>query len=479
MKKFLGFLVAIILLLVGGLSIYLTQVNKFKRDGELGLACLDQPVTVKRDEHGIPYIFAESLSDLIKAQGFVLGQDRIFQIELYRLMIQGRLTEAVGAVAKDADIRMQVMGVYANARRHEAYLNESSRQYLQWFADGYNEFVATQEDDFPLELSLLGITPSPLFITDMLAIHHYVGFTHSQNMGDEILSLLLADALGPDKASEFFPLNINPDREQAVMDLWRQTDSLSPVTAMHAAGVSFADPNPISPLAMGSNNWVINADKAAGSKPILCNDPHLDARILPGPWYPIGLFCPEVQAVGGAIPGIPGILVGRTDKVAFGVTNAYGDNQDLYLETPDPANEGHYLEGDTSLAFSTRETQLMIKDDEEAAGFRIENLTIRSSSRGPVISDHKVFGLSPDQPVVLRWTQAEVQSENIGFDRLFLARNAQDVEAALAQVEVVYMNFVFADQEGNIGHRSTGQIPIRKNKQGALPKEGKEGSDWV
>jgi penicillin amidase len=230
---------------------------------------------------------------------------------------------------------------------------------------------------------------------------------------------------------------------------------------------------------LGSNNWVVNGQKSTSGQPIVVNDPHLDATILPGPWYPIGLFAPGIQAVGATIPCVPGILVGRTKDLAFGVTNAYGDSQDLYLESQDPNNPNHYLDQGESLPYTTKEIRLKIKDGEATEGFRELPLILRYTKRGPLLSDHSFFGLDSTQPVSLRWTLAETNSKTIGIDRLLTAKNVFELDDLLADMDVVYFNFVFADTEGNIGHRTTGQIPIREGHQGALAKEPTATDDWI
>jgi penicillin amidase len=141
------------------------------------------------------------------------------------------------------------------------------------------------------------------------------------------------------------------------------------------------------PLRVGSNNWVTSGALSASGKPVLANDPHLDARILPGPWYPTGLITPQGRAIGATIPGLPGMVVGRTERIAVGVTNAYGDAQDLYLETVDPADPGRYLEGLKSIPFEVLRETLRIKDGKAPGGFREESVTIRLTRRGPVITD--------------------------------------------------------------------------------------------
>ncbi len=163
------------------------------------------------------------------------------------------------------------------------------------------------------------------------------------------------------------------------------------------------------PLRIGSNNWVAGAGLSTAGRPVVANDPHLEANILPGPWYPCGLIAPGLRAVGVSIPGIGGMTIGRTGHIAVGVTNAYGDTQDLYIETVDPRDPGRYLEGAASIPFEVIEETLKIKDRAAPGGFREEKLTVRSTRRGPVVSG-VMPGLDTDKVITLRWSGFEAMA---------------------------------------------------------------------
>ena len=175
------------------------------------------------------------------------------------------------------------------------------------------------------------------------------------------ITQMLIEKIGPLKAVELFPLNINPDDPSDKNNSeWTINDENINLNIFSDNKIkSFLDKNS---LEIGSNNWAVNAELSPGNKPVVSNDPHLDARKLPGPWYPSGIFCPEFRSVGVTIPGIPGMIIGRTDYFAIGVTNAYGDTQDLYVETIDPDNPERYLEGKNALKFKVMDEIIKIKD---------------------------------------------------------------------------------------------------------------------
>ncbi len=482
MLKNILLILSILLITIGlVIYIYLPNLNSFQEDGTLTIDVFEENVTVKRDENGIPYIFANSLADVIRGQGFVAAQDRLFQISLYQKVIAGRLASVIGEGGYESDIEMKVLDIAGNAKRHAKYLDEESRQYLQWYAEGFNAYLDNRKEEFPLELNLLELQPERFTVEGMLSILHFVGFTHGQNYHDEILGLNLVAEMGEEKAAKLHPLNINPDRKnpvQLVVDSLLGMNKLPLVPSKCGIVPSKTSSSiPTSLPYLGSNNWTTNSEHSQNNAPIVSNDPHLDARILPGTWHPVGLFCPQIKAIGGAIPGIPGILSGRTEHLAFGVTNAYGDSQDLFIEEVDPNNPENYMENGESVPFEVRETSIITKFDDVS---RHEILKVRYTKRGPVISDFKKFGIQSKKPISFRWSLAEVTSPSIGINHLLTAKNVFEMDSLVAaKIDVMYFNFVFADTKGNIAHRTTGQIPIRGNNNGSTVQVANSQNDWT
>lgn len=444
--------------------------------GELEFAGLTDRVEVLRDTHGIPYVFAGNTPDLIRAQGFVTAQARLFQMEAYRALATGRLAEAIGQRGLANDREMRTLGLRRNAERHAQRLSPSARAFLEWYAQGVNAYIAGHANDLPLELELGGFTPSPWTLVDMVTVLHFVNVSQAANYKSEILAQRLIDKFGAQRAAELFPVNVNPDRERKVLGsaaappTWLGLDDAA---LLPGAG----DTAPVAPIAVGSNNWAIGPARSASGAAVVVNDPHLDARILPGIWFPIGLFSPEVRAVGAALPAVPGILVGRNANVAFGVTNAYGDSQDLFIEQRAPGNADHYVDGNETRPFETTTETIRIRDKDVAEGFREERLVLRRTVRGPILAGPGL-GAAGDRLLSLRTATAEVEGREIGIDKLLFAASATDVDRAVQQMEVMYFNYVFADKAGVIGHRATGRVPVRASRQGIYPKPAARESDW-
>ena len=465
--KRLFFLLGLLLLAYITVPLFLPYLNDYQADGELSLPGLEKPVTVKRDEKGMAYIYAENLHDAMMAQGFVTAQDRLFQMQLTRLFAQGRISELAGEKAKGLDTRMRTIGLQRIAKRQAAILNRETRAYFQWYVDGINGFIKQCPKDVHLEFKIAGIKPELWTVTDSLSILYYMGFSTSANIKTEVVAQMLIEAVGPDKAMEIMPININPedplDKKQP-----------SPLAGRVSYGFPFSDYEKLllftndRHLRVGSNNWAVSPGLSTGGKPILAGDPHLDARILPGVWYPLGIMTPEFRMVGAVIPGLPGFAIGRTSYISVAATNNYGDMQDLYVETVDPTRPGHYLEGKVSHPFEIIEETLKIKDKNAPGGYREESVKIRLTKRGPVVSE-VLKGLETDKVITLRWAPVETMGDDIGLVRFLTAKSAHEMHKALENVPMLCLNWVFADSSGDIGYRASGKIPIRTNNDGTVP----------
>ena len=455
-----------------------STINSYQRKGELDLPGLREKVEVLRDEKGMAYIHASSLDDAIMAQGFVMAQDRLFQMELMRLFASGRISELAGESGRSIDIRMRTLGFLRNARKHAAILAPAPRHFMERYIAGVNAYIRTRQKTFPIEFRLAGLTPERWKVEDSLAIMYYMAWNSAANLRTEIIAQMLVEKLGPKKASEIFPLNINPDDPSPVLIAGQSS------AAGRAMGLNLAS-DPVlmgffnaSDIGFSSNNWALGPTLTGGA-PVLASDPHLDARMLPGPWYPFGLIIPGLRAVGVTVPGTPGMVIGRNQHVAFGLTNAYADAQDLYVETIDPDNPDHYLEGERSFPFTVIEETIRIRDKAETSGFRSEIIQIRLTGRGPVITD--IYpGLDTEKVLSVRWAPFETMGPEVGFDRLLTATSVADIRDGLRYVNWIMLNFVFADTGGNIGWHVSGKIPVRQNGDGTVPLEVTDSRDnWV
>lgn len=471
--------VLLILAAVAGGTVYLHH-HRVQRDGLILLPGLQGPVTVVRDTNGMPYIQAQHSGDLLYAQGFVTAQDRLFQMQLTRMVAAGRMAELTGERGREGDIRMRTIGIARQARRHARMLDRRTRRFWGRYVEGVNAFIRRGRD-FPIEFKLAGIEPEPWTIADALSILYLLGWESATNLKSEILAQLLVERLGPDRAQEIFPLNVNPDDRAREVAATPPGRGRREIVFSGDAGLQ-AYLRAEAPLGLGGNGWVIGPGRSSSGRPIVANDPHLDARTLPGPWYPSGLITPRFRAVGATIPGVPGMLVGRTDRIAVGVANACGDAQDLFIETLDPRRSDRYLEGGVSRPFRVVSETIRIRDRKAPGGFREERIRVRLTRRGPVISG-LLPGPPPGRVVTVRWSPFETMGPSLGLERLLAARSVPEVRGALRHVTTIMLDVVFADVDGRIGRQQTGRLPIRASGNGLLPSEIREGRDpwrgWI
>ncbi|MCB2186703.1 MAG: penicillin acylase family protein [Deltaproteobacteria bacterium] len=473
-KRFLyGFLLLAALAAVGVAALPL--LNGCKKDGVLDLPGLTAPVTILRDEKGMAYIRAANLPDLFFAQGFAAAQDRLFQMHLTRLVAQGRISELVGERGKAQDFLYRTIGIRRLARQQAGILDSRTARMFQRYVDGVNAFIKERPDDLPLEFRLSGLSPEAWEVADSLSLMYYMAWTISANAANEIVNQALVERLGPARAGEIFPLCQPPERAAETPG----------AAALVRAGVDLGltpgalPAPPLPPLVgVGSNNWVVSGALTPDGKPILANDTHLAASFLPGPWYPVGLAAPGCRAVGVNIPGIPGVVVGRNQHLAFGITNSYGDTQDLYLENVDPANPRRYLEGDKSYPFQVINEEVKIRDSAAPEGYRLDVLEVWLSNRGPVVN--RVFpGLSTSRTVTLRWAPAETMDPNLGLLGLLSARGVEEAREALSHLSALTLNFVLADDSGHIAWQTTGRLPIRRQGPAVLPQRVEARDNWL
>lgn len=448
-------------------------LNRYPVDGSIILESLRAPAKVDRDEKGMAYIHARTLDDAMVSLGYVTAQDRLFQMTLTRLFAQGRISELAGEKGRAVDIRHRTLGFRRQAIKHAALLAPDTYRWFQRYVDGVNAYIRSGEDSFPLEFKLAGISPELWSVPDRLSILYYMSWSTSANLKAEIVAQMLIQQLGEQKAREIFPLNVNPDDESP-----RQLAGGGCLSANLAIGCDGRLAGFLEGAAyeLGSNNWVAGAELSSGGKPMVCNDPHLDARILPGPWYPAGLFTPENRIVGVHIPGLPLMPIFRNQHVAAGITNAYGDMQDLFVETVDPKNADRYLEGNRSIPFSVIRETLKIRDKKTKGGFREETVVIRSTNRGPVVSG-VLKGLKTDKVMSLRWAPYETMGPTLGVMEMVRAKSAADVRSALAHTNIIMLNYVFGDDRGNFGWHVSGRLPIRSRCDGTVPCVVTDGED--
>ncbi len=451
--------------LVGGVTYVLLRRPLPKIRGEERLPGLKGEVEMLRDGLGVPHLFANALQDLYFAQGYVHAQDRLWQMELNRRVAAGRLSELFGEVTLEADRFLRRLGLRRAAEQDVPLLSEESRQLSEAYAAGVNAFVERHQGRLPLEMLFLRVKPEPWSVADSLSWAKMMAWNLAGNWESELLRAKFVALLGPERAARIEPLSrgmpliVPPGANYEglntpLLDQYRQMKEL--------VGI-------LSPT-HGSNNWVVDGTRTVSGKPMLANDPHLAAQ-MPGIWYHCHLNTPGLDVIGATMPGLPGVILGRNRRIAWGVTNAGPDTQDLYLERFNPENPRQYdYQGKWEEATVARE-EIRVKGRAEPV---VEEVVL--TRHGPIITGNEPGG----QPMALRWTchdPATTAEAVLGLNR---AGNWQEFTAALRHWDAPAQNFVYADVDGNIGYYMAGRVPVRAKGEGLLPAPGWTGEyEWT
>jgi penicillin amidase len=468
LKAALKFLVALVVVAVVGAA-YLFYRAMPAYSGSVALPGLSADTRVWRDGYGAPHIFAANLDDAARALGYLHASERLYQMEINRRVGQGRAAEIGGADLVSVDRLIRTLGLYALAQSSFAALSPWAQKRLTAYADGVNAFLDSHRNALPPEFLILGDKPEPWTPADSLVWGKLMSLQLSGNYTLESLRARLAQKLPADRAGWLFPAQ-KPD--------WPVTTA--PVAHPDHAGLD--DPRDrlgaLLQMSHGaSNEWVVAGSRSDTGKPILANDPHL-ALGAPILWYLARIVTPEVSIKGGTIPGMPLVLLGQSDRIAWGLTSSDTDAQDLFVETVDPDDPAQYLTPDGARPFLIHDETIHVKDAPDV------KLHIRATRHGPVISDvvSDLAALAgPGKAIALSFTGlGDRDTTAEALMRINVARNWGEFLDALKPYQTPTQNFAYADVDGDIGFISPGLLPTRKSGDGLAPVDGASGgSDWT
>ncbi len=467
----------VLLLVAGGFLIYVYRwlLTRSVPDiqGKVELPCLDGTVVVKRDRHGIPHIHAESEADLFRAQGYVHAQDRMWQMEQTRRIVRGTLSELVGEAALPTDQYIRTLGIWRSAERETAALWDEEIQTLDWYCQGVNAYMRQRQGKLAAEFRLLRFEPEAWTPADCIGLAKFVGWSMSLNWEKELLRFLLIKKLGPAKVAELE--DYTELQAQAIIDpLPPEMDPQGLVTAERLLKEleKVREFIPQGAGGQGSNCWVVSKEHTKFGHTLLCNDSHLQVSV-PCSLYEQHLTCPGLNAVGAMFPGAPGVIFGHNEHLAWGITNARTDVQDLYFEKTHPDRPGQYATEEGWQPFQVRQEEFRVKGQAEPTV-----LTVRETRHGPVISD-----LIPDLEgvqIALRWTGQEPGHTIHCIRALLRARSCCEGKAAFQEWNTPSLNLSFADTAHNISYALVGRHPIRSSGLGLVPNAGWTGAgEWV
>jgi penicillin G amidase len=430
--------------------------------GNLKLDGLSAPVEVFRDQWGIPHIYAETKVDVFFAQGFVHAQDRLFQLELNRRTAQGTLSELFGEVALDTDRTARTFGFNrlgaADWQQASAELQEGILAYTA----GVNAFLDQPRLKLPGEFMMLGRKPEPWQPEDTMAFTRVMMWQLSHAWQGEIIRAEIADKVGADKAAELeihYPAN-NPLHLPFGIEF----------NALDPEGTLRNIPGPFLDRGKGSNAWVVAPKKSATGNAVLCNDMHL-ALSMPSLWYQVHLNArADLHVTGVSLPGVPMVLVGHNDHISWGMTLAFVDAEDLFIEQIDSQNR--YLFQDEWHPAEIIGEEINIKGVIDP---HIEKVMI--TRHGPIISD--VVG-HPEQKIAVNSMALRPSQAFDGWLQLNQAAGWDDFVSAMRLIDAPQLSVAYADVENNIGYWVSGQAPIRTKGDGSVPVPGWSGEyEWA
>jgi penicillin amidase len=439
-------------------------------DGDVQAAGLSAPVTVRRDAHGVPHIEAANQDDLFLAQGYVTAQDRLWQMDVYRRNANGELAEVLGAALVKHDTAQRVLRFRATAHRIYDQLSADDRRRVDAYARGVNLFITQHPDALPPEFRLLMYRPQPwsgadsisigMMMVDMLDTHWDVKLARRQ---------IAARLNNPKLEADLYPVGSWRDRPPTgeVIDLTQPRPAPTPVSddeeddrTQAATGFDLRGLRATLGLpdcagcAPGSNNWVIAGKHTASGKPLLSNDMHLSLT-EPNIWYMADLRAPGFHAAGVTLPGMPFVIAGHNDHVAWGFTALFADVQDLYLEKLD--GKGNYQGIDSTWKpLAVQHEVIRVRGKSDVA------VDVLSTEHGPLLTPI-LATVSPHQTgaIALKWTLYDPTLNSLPLYAMNTASDWAEFSTALSAWCWPTQNVVYSDDQGHIAYHAVGRVPLR------------------
>ena len=437
-------------------------------DGEIHLSsAVSAPVTVRRDGHGVPHIEAATQEDLFTAQGYITAQDRLWQMDLYRRHAGGELAEILGGSLVAHDKAQRVLGFRKAAQRIYAHLSASEKSGLEAYARGVNLFIAQHGDRLPPEFELLHYAPRQWTGEDSILIGTMMINDLDSHWDTKLVRDRINAKLGklPNAAkleSDLYPVGSWRDRPPTgeVIDMTKpqpapqsskddDDESTTAALGVHDLRQTLGLPD-CNACGIGSNNWVIAGTHTASGKPLLSNDMHLGITV-PNIWYMADLKAPGYHAAGVTLPGMPYVIEGHNEHVAWGFTALYADVQDLYIEKLDGKGNYRALDGTWKPLQVTRETI-------HVRGSGDVTLDVQETAHGPLLNP---ILKNETRPIALKWTLYDAALNSLPIYAMNTAANSNEFSAALQQWCWPTQNVVYADNAGHVAYHAIGKAPVR------------------
>jgi penicillin amidase len=485
MKRFIKRLIAVLLLLLliaaGGYLWWYLRNSLLPLDGQLQLSGLRAPVQILFDDYSVPSVYARDVDDAWYAAGLLHARERRWQMELYRRVTMGRLSEILGSDTIPFDQRFLTLGLREAAKAEWERASPAVKLALERYSEGVNDGMKELTGRFaPLEFQLLGLTPAPWEPIDSLAVGRLLIWRLAENHQAELVRAAVAAKFDEATAREL--TGIYPRSAPAILDAPKPSQTAS------ATFTPLKIPPGLEWLAPGarrgnSNSWVIAGSKTKGGRPILANDPHLQIE-FPSVWYEMHLVAAGLDVVGVTIPGVPFIALGHNQRIAWGMTATNADVEDLTLERVDVGKKQAMYRGQW-VPVEVTAAEIPVRGRKTPLPFEIWK-----TRNGSIFADNDLdfdappSWLSPaDRPpeeqraYSIRWDAGGDLAT--AFEALNRATDWTSFGAAVDALSSPSMNIVYADVDGNIGYAMSGKIPIRSSGDGTFPSDGNNPPSWT
>ncbi len=483
--RILLWLLVILLILAVGAVAYANHVAHSalpQLDGQVQLSGLSAPVTVPRDNHVVPTIEAATLEDLFFAQGYVTAQDRLWQMDVMRRFGSGELSEILGEDTLMVDREQRILGLRAAAKKSLEMADPRDRGFFEAYARGVNAYISTHRDRLPIEFRILRYAPKPWQVEDSLVIaNQMVKDLNYHYFFDALDREKILAKLGPELTADLYvnrswhdrPPTVmreyltQPDTDSGDSDDDEEDDSPDNSVTQWSSPLWHSEELPAEGLPVnGSNDWVVSGEHTVTGKPLLSNDMHLGHQ-MPNLWYEAHLKSGTLDVAGVTLPGMPYVIVGHNQRIAWGFTNVGPTVTDVYIENFNP--QGAYQTPSGWVQPEHRMELIQVKGKPDVT------VDVKITRHGPIITE-LVPGES--RPLALRWTLYD--GLHIPFFDVNAAQNWEEFEKAFSQLDAPGQNVVYADVDGNIGYHTTGKVPIRAAGDGSLPVSGADnGHEWT
>lgn len=463
----------------------------------LQISGIKEKITIRRDERGIPYIEAQNEEDLYFGQGYATAADRLSQMDFMRRTARGELAEILGAgpnnAVLDQDKLHRTYGFIQTAEAEYANASPRSRVLLEAYARGVNAYASSLDPKSRVpEFQILNYEFRPWTPQDSLSVVKLFFEALSDTWRLDLMRQALA-SLPPEKRAALLPSTSPLDVLVVGKDVPAKAaparatgargtigDPLSPESLKALAHNASIAADALARVGLyadelaASNNWVISGQRTVSGKPLLANDPHLRPT-APSIWHMVHLTAPGVRVAGVTSGGLPGVVIGHNEHIAWGFTNIGPDVQDLYLEKFDPANPKRYQTPSGWQDALIRSEEIKVRRGFVSGEHDVVTHDVTVTRHGPIIFE------GDGKRYALQWTAFD--SKRMGGDlnyALNRAKNWNDFKAALQLFTAPTQNAVYADVNGHIGYQATGVVPIRKSGDGSMPYDGStDAGEWV